>query len=116
VAGLIVLGAVVAVWLLAPAVLGRLRAVRRWRRVARGESTGSDAELLYRDLLQVLHKRGVEKPAWMTPLEFCGTLEQTALASPVREFTLGYYEFRFGGATGRAPQLAALLDRIRQTA
>lgn len=116
IAGLVVVGGGLVLWLIGPALLARLKAMRRMRRVARGESTASDAELLYRDLLVVLHKRGVEKPAWMTPLEFCGTLGQSPLAVPVREFTLGYYEFRFGGASGRAPQLALLLDRIRETA
>ena len=115
IAVLLATGAAVVCWLIGPLALARLKALRRWRRVARGESFASDAELLYRDLLQVLHKRGVEKPTWLTPLEFCATLGDSPLASPVREFTLGYYEFRFGGAAERAPQLAALLDRIRQS-
>lgn len=113
-AGLMLLGFGVAIWLLGPALVARAKATLRWRRVARGESNASDAELLYRDLLEVLHKHGVEKPAWMTPLEFCRTLRNSPLASPVHEFTVGYYEFRFGGAAGRAPHLAALLERIRQ--
>jgi hypothetical protein len=34
----------------------------------------SDATLLYTRMLEVLHSRGYEKPAWYTPIEFAAYL------------------------------------------
>ncbi|SPE25326.1 hypothetical protein SBA3_1170031 [Candidatus Sulfopaludibacter sp. SbA3] len=77
-------------------------------------------------MLQILKRRGFQKPAWFTPAEFAASLPRTAMGERVAEFTITYNALRFGGRTevynalrfgGRtevATQLSALLDELER--
>jgi hypothetical protein len=85
---------------------------RRVRRVRRGQAAAGDAALLYRRMLQVLKRRGYQKPPWFTPLEFAASLPRTPLGSTAGEFTAAYNAWRFGGRRELAPRLTALLEEL----
>ncbi|HMN96613.1 MAG TPA: DUF3488 and transglutaminase-like domain-containing protein [Phycisphaerales bacterium] len=55
----------------------------------------------YADTLDVLHRGGIRKPEWETPLRFADRLaaERPELAEPVRTLVGTFYRVRFGGAT-----------------
>ena len=55
--------------------------------VQRGEAEASDATLLYQRMLKVLKRRGIEKPAWLTPCEFARVLQEPELALLVEDLT-----------------------------
>lgn len=88
----------------------------RWRlrRIRSGSGNASDATLLYERMLAVLRKRGFEKPAWLTPLEFAQVLPASDLAPLVAEFTAAYNQLRFGNNAEDAQRIVTLLSRIEQ--
>ena len=96
----------------------------RWRRaflhrrslesVQRGRARAGDATLLYERLLELLSRRGYEKPPWVTPLEFLAQLPETANSPALRELTLAYNALRFGGSQQGAPRILELLQQIEQ--
>lgn len=92
--------------------LGRMR----WgaRRLRRGRGSTADATLLYARMLDLLRRRGYEKPAWFTPREFAATLPPSELGALISQFTAAYNALRFGGQTGAAPQLSLLLDKLER--
>jgi hypothetical protein len=85
---------------------------RRVLKVQRGQAEASDATLLYCRMLQVLKRRGVEKPAWQTPREFARVLEETEVAVLVEDLTSAYNELRFGGRADAAGRMVVLLERL----
>jgi protein-glutamine gamma-glutamyltransferase len=96
-------------------VLGRWWSNRlRSRRLARGEGQASDATLLYRRMLGVLERRGIQKPPWLTPVEFAHVLPNSEMAMLVEDLTGAYNEFRFGGRTMVAQHMVHLLDRLEK--
>jgi protein-glutamine gamma-glutamyltransferase len=111
-------------WLLGLSLIGALAIFaapplwREWRkrlrvrRIARGGGRSADASLLYQLMLDLLARRGYEKPVWFTPLEFAQHLPVTE-NERVSRFTALYNEVRFGGATSSTEQLAALLQEMR---
>ena len=100
--------------LLGPLVWRRLRLRRRFQRVRHGRADVGDATLLYARMLQVLKRRGYQKPPWFTPAEFAASLPRPGLGATVEEFTTTYNAWRFGGRTEVAPQLSRLLDRLER--
>jgi hypothetical protein len=90
---------------------------REWRkkmqvkRIARGGGQPSDATLLYRHMLDLLERRGFEKPVWFTPREFARHLP-AAENEQVTRFTALYNSARFGGAASGTEQMAALLQEM----
>jgi protein-glutamine gamma-glutamyltransferase len=114
IAGSAIVFAAGVLWFRGPALWGHLRRRARLRKLARGEGTVSDAGLLYESLLEVLQRRGFTKPAFMTPLEFALSMPASETRDAVHEFTLGYYDVRFGHLPKRASELEPLLERIRQ--
>jgi protein-glutamine gamma-glutamyltransferase len=102
----------VAIWMLGPPLIRLVRVRRRVRLARLGQASVGDATLLYQRMLQILRKRGYQKPAWFTPAEFAASLPRTVLGSTVTEFTATYNEWRFGGRTGVAPRLSLLLDEL----
>ena len=76
-----------------------------------GQATAGDATLLYRRMLDLLKRRGYQKPPWFTPAEFVATLPRDWRA-PVDEFTSTYNAVRFGADLEAAPRLSRLLDQI----
>jgi protein-glutamine gamma-glutamyltransferase len=109
---LLALGFAVAVRILGVRLLRRLRIRRRVELARRGQASMADATLLYQRMLAVLEKRGYEKPAWFTPVEFAASLHRSPLAGTVAEFTAAYNALRFGGHTEVAPRLSMLLDEL----
>ncbi len=67
-------------------------------------------------MLNVLERRGVQKPPWLTPNEFAGggvrRVQPPEIAAVVEDLTAAYNEFRFGGRSEVAPQMVQLLDRL----
>ncbi len=88
---------------------------REWRRKARltriirSGGSPSDASLLYQHMLELLARRGFQKPAWFTPMEFAGHLpgeEKTRML----EFTELYNSVRFGGDAAATARLVVMLQ------
>jgi protein-glutamine gamma-glutamyltransferase len=98
----------------APRLLRVLLLHRRVRRARRGHAGSGDATLLYQRMLDVLKRRGYQKPPWFTPAEFAATVSPPGLATAVAEFTTAYNEWRFGGRTDLAPRLSVLLDELER--
>ena len=84
------------------------------RRLVRGMSEPSDATILYQQMLELLAKRGVQKPAWYTPVEFAKVVKTPRMAPLVDEATAAYNELRFGGRADAAPRMLRVLEQIRQ--
>ena len=110
----ILFGVAVLALIFGPAMLKRWRNRIRTRRLARGETSPSDATILYRQMLELLEKRGLQKPPWLTPLEFVRVLRKPEIAELVSEGTSAYNELRFGGRSEAATRMLRVLDRIRQ--
>src|SRR5579862_1298709 len=89
---------------------GRLRV----RRLARGEGNASDATLLYRRMLGLLARRGIQKPPWLTPAEFARVLPASEVRGVVQDLTAFYNEFRFGGRRDVAPEMMRLLENLEK--
>jgi len=85
---------------------------QRLLKVQRGEGHPSDATLLYQRMLKALRRRGIEKPAWLTPCEFARVLQEPELALLVEDFTSAYNELRFGGNWEAAGRIFVLLERL----
>ncbi len=102
----VLLGALVLFW---PSLRAAWDARCRLRRAQRGEGEASDATVLYRRMLELLRRRGVEKPGWLTAHEFA----RVAPAQfQLEDFTHAYYELRFGGSREAAARMAAILERL----
>jgi protein-glutamine gamma-glutamyltransferase len=91
-----------------------MRMRHRVERVRRGQASIADATLLYQRMLQILNRRGYQKPPWFTPSEFAASLPPSQLGNSVGEFTATYNALRFGGHTEGAPMLSILLDRMER--
>jgi transglutaminase-like putative cysteine protease len=85
---------------------------RRLLKVQRGSAEASDATLLYQRMLKALHRRGIEKPAWLTPCEFARVVQEPRLSLLVEDFTSAYNELRFGGNAEAAGRIFVLLERL----
>jgi transglutaminase-like putative cysteine protease len=108
----IVLALGVAIWVFGPRLIRLLRIRSRVERVRRGQATVGDATLLYERMLDLLKRRGYQKPAWFTPTEFARSLPPGQLGTAVTEFTGKYNALRFGRRTEVAPRLSMLLDEL----
>lgn len=97
-----------------PALWRYAKTAFRVQRVRRGQVSASDATLLYQRMLDLLHQRGIEKPAWITPSEFAGTMKDPQAAALVGRFTVTYNALRFGHQHTAAPRLVELLDEIEK--
>jgi transglutaminase-like putative cysteine protease len=113
--GLNLLAAVIAAGLLGgfgPNLFRRWRDHLRLRRALSGEARSSDAAHLYQRMLRILHRRGIERPAWLTPLEFSSSVRDPALADLTRQVAAAYNDFRFGGRPDGAARMAELIERM----
>jgi protein-glutamine gamma-glutamyltransferase len=95
-----------------PGLLRKIRADLRVRKAQSGDAQASDAALLYERMLRALERHGLQKPPWLTPLEFARVLPSSELAMLVEDLTGAYNEFRFGGRRDAAPRMVRLLRRI----
>jgi transglutaminase-like putative cysteine protease len=98
--------------LLGPVVFARIRLLLQVRRVQRGEVSASDATLLYQRMLVILRRRGIQKPAWLTPAEFAQVVPDSATARLVADFTSAYHELRYGMKQDAALRLVAILEQL----
>jgi protein-glutamine gamma-glutamyltransferase len=87
---------------------------RRVLRAQRGQAQASDATLLYTRMLNVLSRRGIEKPAWVTPIEFARCIPASNIAPVVEDLTSAYNDLRFGGRRGAAGRMITLLDQLER--
>lgn len=85
---------------------------RRVIKVSRGEARASDATLLYSRMLKLLKARGIEKPAWLTPLEFARVIPEPELSLMVQDFTDAYNDLRFGADAEAAPRMMSVIERL----
>ena len=101
----------IAAVLAGPSAWRSLHMLHRVRRVRYGKASVGDATVLYARMLDILRRRGFQKPAWFTPSEFAASLPaETAIL--VKQFTAVYNEFRFGGKLESAPRLTLLLEEL----
>ncbi len=112
VAIVLAMGAVL--WIAGPPAIRLARMHLRVRRVRRGQAGTGDATLLYGRMLDIMKRRGYQKPAWFTPAEFAASLPSTGIGPTVAEFTSIYNQWRFGGRTDVAPRLSLLLDQLER--
>jgi len=112
---------VLLLWSLVLLQLGWLRKFMRWmiliwetNRPPGQRDNPQLAARLYRELLNLLDKRGCSRKDTQTPQEFAASLStQPSLASAVQEFTDLYQRARFGGAPCEAFRLRVLLEAVR---
>ena len=93
----------------------RLRAEWRIRHLHSAPALASDATLLYQRMLRLLSRRGIQKPAWVTPAEFASMLKNPELSELVVRITGAYHDLRFGHRPSAAPRMIALLDQLERT-
>ena len=98
----------------APRAWRALRVLQRVRKARRGQASVADATLLYGRMLEVMRRRGFQKPAWFTPQEFAASLPRTETGRLVEQFTESYNALRFGGRVGVAPRISSLLEKLEQ--
>ena len=85
------------------------------RRLQRGAAAASDATMLYERMLDLLEKRGVRKPPWITPLEFSHMLPSSETSALVGRLTEAYNQCRFGGRRESAQRMLELLEQIERS-
>jgi hypothetical protein len=112
--GVALMAASALVWVLVPPLIGLVRLWSGVRRVRLGRAGANDATLLYQRMLQLLQRRGYQKPAWFTPAEFAASLPPSGLGATVGEFTRTYNRWRFGGHAEEAQRLSRLLEDLKQ--
>ena len=59
-----------------------------------------------------LKRRGIEKPPWLTPMEFARVLPEPDLSILVEEFTAAYNALRFGGNPDDAGRIVRILVEL----
>ncbi len=104
--------AVVVVWRSGRDLKKWFEARRRVVEVSRGKARPTDATLLYARMLKLLKNRGIEKPAWLTPVEFARVIPEAALSSQVQDFTDAYNDLRFGCDVNAASRMLRVMDRL----
>ncbi len=98
-----------------PALWRSLKMRRRMKRVQRGVVDQSDASLLYTRMLRTLERRGLEKPAWVTPDEFVRLMPPSDSLPIVEDVTALYNDLRFGGRKDAGPRMLALIEQLERT-
>src|SRR5579884_989081 len=89
-----------------------LEARRRVRKLSRGQASASDATVLYVRMLKLLKRRGLEKPAWLTPAEFARVIPDPQLSLLVQDFTGAYNDLRFGSDAAGAARMLNAIEKL----
>ena len=84
----------------------------RLRNLQRGKVSPRDATLLYERMLKALRRRGIQKPPWLTPVEFANAVNDQEISGLVEEITFAYNDLRFGGHSEAAATLVSLLGQL----
>lgn len=82
------------------------------RRARSGKARPSDAAVLYQRMLRQMERRGVERPAWLTPREFADVVTEPRLRALAVEMADGYNELRFGGRAEGAETMVRVLAEL----
>ena len=110
-------------WVLALGLIGGIaifalpRLWREWRkkagirRIARSGGSTGDASRLYAHMLELMARRGFEKPAWFTPLEFAYHLPAGEMER-MTQFTALYNASRFGEDASGTARMAEMLQEL----
>jgi transglutaminase-like putative cysteine protease len=98
-----------------PRLRRQWQARTRIRKMRSGQGTPNDASVVYEQMLEAMARRGFQKPAWFTPLEFARTLPATE-KQHIADFTAAYNEVRFGGDAAGAARLTAMLESMNARA
>jgi hypothetical protein len=85
---------------------------RHVRRIGRGQIGASDGAILYARMLDVLRRRGYEKPAWLTPSEFIRILPPSQSRDVAAQMTESYHELRYGGDLIAGARMLELLKEL----
>ena len=88
------------------------RSRRQRKRALSGQADPSDATLLYLHMTELLKRRGMERPAWMTPSEFAATQAVQQRVPLAANVTTAYNDLRFGNHKESAGRLAELLSEL----
>jgi transglutaminase-like putative cysteine protease len=110
----VILGLCVLLFFGAPRIIALVRARRELLRYRQGKVGASDAALLYGRMLAVLRRRGLEKPAWLTPAEFAAIVPDAQRASVVQQFTDAYHDLRYARRAEAGPRMLDLLDQLER--
>ncbi len=88
----------------------------KWRKhaatVSRRNASASDAAILYNRMLRTLRRRGLDKPAWLTPAEFARIVPEPRQAQLVQQITAAYHELRYAHRPEAGPVLVQLLQEL----
>jgi hypothetical protein len=112
--------ALTALFFLAIAAFFGPRAWAEWRKrallrkILRSGGSPSDASILYQRMLEILARRGFQKPAWFTPVEFARHYSGEEKGK-VAAFTEVYNSIRFGGDRDATSRLAGMLQDLERT-
>ncbi len=96
--------------------LGVFRQLRRTipaRKARLGKSAPKDATILYTRMLDMMKRRGYQKPGWFTAQEFAGSV-RADVTEELDRFTAAYYSVRFGGNSEDSRAMAAILERLSE--
>jgi transglutaminase-like putative cysteine protease len=109
---------IAAVGLIATRRFGQVLGANRHRlRVSSASAAPTDATLLYSRMLQLLRRRGLKKPGWLTPGEFAAAAESdAAMGGLVRQFTDEYYGLRYRHDHASGSRMLTLLDQMQKAA
>jgi transglutaminase-like putative cysteine protease len=105
------LGAIALGFIVGAVLFRQLKKVIPTRRARLGKSAPKDATILYTQLLEIMKRRGYQKPAWFTAQEFARSV-RTEEFEELDRFTKAYYSVRFGGNAEHSRDMAALLERL----
>lgn len=86
----------------------------RRQRMRRGAADAHDAAILYGQMLLLLEKRGVRKPAWFTAAEFARKMPAGREREQVTRFTDAYERVRFGGETAAAGEMISIYEELAE--
>jgi protein-glutamine gamma-glutamyltransferase len=110
--GVLLVAAIGMAVLCGPRCWRALLALRHVRRLSRGQIGASDAALLYARMLDILRRRGFEKPGWLTPSEFARILPPSPMSSVVQNITTLYNELRYAQRTDAGIRMIELLKEL----
>jgi hypothetical protein len=82
------------------------------RRLGRGQIGASDAAILYSRMLDILRRRGYEKPGWLTPSEFAGILPPSPMSAYVSTITALYNDLRYARKPDAGIRILELLKEL----
>ncbi|MEJ7606898.1 MAG: DUF3488 and transglutaminase-like domain-containing protein [Bryobacteraceae bacterium] len=92
-----------------PGLWRQFQSLRDVRRLEKGRVHASDASVLYARMLELLRRRGFDKPAWLTPAEFARVLPPSPASIVVEQLTSAYQELRYAGRPEAGLEMMRLL-------